>query len=377
MRIFIVAHTIRGGGAETYLRGLIPQLLEKMSNAEFRILIPASRGIYYSHINNRLTLDEIDDSILDGIKSRLIFDNRKLIKVVSDFHPDIIFSASEVVSPKLKRLKKPIVLVYHSTLQFYMKPDFTNSWLKLCYTRIMRDRSAKVASIIVAVSHYERAEIGMRYHNSRFNKSAVIYHGVDHDRFYPLNIEESVQSEFNFSYIVCISDYHEHKKMDEMIDIFHRMVDGGIKEHLVIVGRPKNKNIEEINTKIKSFRLDDKIHMIEYIDNNELRKLYINASLYWTHSNAESFGLTPLEAMACKVPVFAPWREAMPEVYGNAACFYNTFIDSKDEIARKGIDLLKSSNELDSYATAGYAHSLKFSWEKAAYEYKKLFERML
>ena len=155
MKIIIVAHAIRGGGAETYLRGLLPSLINKMNDTEFQMIIPASRANHYRSINRRLTLVEIPDNVLDNIKKRLIFDNNKLVKLVLNFCPDLIFSASEVVSPKLKKLNKPIVLVYHSTLQFYLKPDFANSRVKLWYTRLMRDRSSKIASIIIAVSHYD------------------------------------------------------------------------------------------------------------------------------------------------------------------------------------------------------------------------------
>lgn len=89
------------------------------------------------------------------------------------------------------------------------------------------------------------------------------------------------------------------------------------------------------------------------------------------------FGMTPLEAMACRIPVFAPWREALPEVYGSSACFYNAFTDNKEEIAQKCVELLSSNDLYEKYAEKGYKHSLLFSWKRAATEYKKIMEKLI
>ena len=67
---------------------------------------------------------------------RVQFDNFKLTRIVKKAEPDLIFSAAEVVAYSLTRLKKPILLVYHATLQFYMKPDEDNSQKRIKITSL-------------------------------------------------------------------------------------------------------------------------------------------------------------------------------------------------------------------------------------------------
>ena len=309
---------------------------------------------------------------------RVQFDNFKLTRIVKKAEPDLIFSAAEVVAYSLTRLKKPILLVYHATLQFYMKPDEDNSALKLFYTRLMRDRIAKKADMIVAVSHFERGEIGARYHDHRFEKSAVVYHGVDHERFYPIRQGEALENRFPYKYILCISDFHKHKKMEEMIEIYHHMAEMGIEEHLVLIGREKNRDsFLLIKQLIEEFGLDDRVHIIEYIDNNELRGIYIKCTFYWTHSRCESFGMTPLEAMACGVPVFAAWRESLPEIYGNSVLFYNPFTDSFIDNAKLAVEFIRDNKLREKYAIKGYEYSKQYTWDRAAEDYKKIIWELI
>ncbi len=376
-QIFIVAHMIRGGGAETFLRGVLPRLVDIMPEASFTCLVAESRRQYYELIEG-LSVLTVDDSVLSNTVQRVKFDNFQLAKIVRRTNPDLIFSAAEVVAYSLTRIKKPIMLVYHATLQFYMKPDVDNSALKLLYTKFVRDRIAKKADMIVAVSHFERGEIGARYHGHRFEKSAVVYHGVDHDRFYPIRQGEIVEKRFQFKYILCISDFHKHKKMEEMIEIYHHMSEMGIDEHLVLIGREKNRDsVLHIKELIEKYKLGSRVHIVEYIDNSELRALYLMCTFYWTHSRCESFGMTPLEAMASGAPVFAAWRESLPEIYGNSVMFYNTFTDNYIDIAKQAVEFIRDNRLRSEYATRGLDYSTRFTWERAAEEYKKIILNLL
>lgn len=375
--IFVVAHMIRGGGAETFLRGLLPKLVGIMLDTSFSCLVAESRKHHYEKIAG-LSLITVQDTVLNSTIQRLQFDNFELTKIVKETQPDMIFSAAEVVAYSLTKLKKPILLVYHSTLQFYMKPDVDNSVLKLFYTRFMRDRIAKKSDMIVAVSHFERGEIGARYHSHRFKKSAVVYHGVNHECFYPLEKDETVKKRFPFKYILCISDFHKHKKLEEMLEIYHHMAEMEIEEHLVFVGREKNRDsFLRIKELIEKYELGEKVHIIDYIDNSELREAYLNCTFYWTHSRYESFGMTPLEAMACAKPVFAAWRESLPEIYGNSVMFYNPYTDDFKDIATQAAQYICDDVLRKEYALKGYEYSRQYTWDRAAEEYKKIIGYLL
>ena len=139
-----------------------------------------------------------------------------------------------------------------------------------------------------------------------------------------------------------------------------------------------NKVLKQYNNTyylIEENNLKEYVHLIDYIDNKDLRKYYWHAKLYWTNSACESFGLTPLEAMACGTPVLSAWRGSLPEVYGEAAFFYNQYCLSKEEIANKAKDILKDENMLFLYSKRGILHSHNFQWLKVAKEYLKIIEK--
>ncbi len=378
MRIIVIGYNARGGGAETFLREMLPELALQMKDSTIQVMVALSTKDKYSNFPTNVEISCVDDKILDNIIRRVFFDLLVVFSIVASFKPDLIFVASETFSPLLRKLGKPIVILYHSTLQFYMKPEKDESFLRLLYTRTMRDISARLADYMITVSHYVRAEVGMRYKRFRFDKSAVVYHGVNHSVFNTKEIEVKAESAFNYPYILCVSDWHRHKNMPEMIKIFSYIKKKGINEHLVILGRIKNDSVyNSILEQIKSEGLEPFVHLISYIDNHCLVAVYKRASLYWTHTSAESFGMTPLESMACGTPVFAPWREALVEVYGNSIYFYNTFTDTHEEIAERAVDILNKDSLKKQYIERGLLVAHQFSWEDAANQYLKIFKRLV
>lgn len=374
--VVIYAGGIRGGGAETYLRGLLPKLTALMPDDHFIFFIAESRLSYYQSLGQNVTINKVSDKILDSKLTRIKYEFVYAYEEVKAYNPDLCLFASEIFSPMFKRLNCPIVIVYHATLQFYMKGGVDESALRLVYTRLMRRVSANNCDRIVAVSHFERAEIGGRYPKHRMDKIAVVYHGLDHTIFRPANDFDKSVSPFDYPYLLCVSDRHKHKRMLEMLQVYCDCVKKhSIQERLVIIGRVKSNAVNnEIQQYIKDNNLSNHITILDYIDNGKIRDYYCHAKIYWTNSNHESFGLTPLEAMACGLPVFCPWRESFPEVYRDAAKYYNTYTMTNNEIAEKMYGFISSVNELEQYRLKGLKLAEDFTWDKAADEYKKIIE---
>ena len=63
----------------------------------------------------------------------------------------------------------------------------------------------------------------------------------------------------------------------------------------------------------------DRVHVTGSVPDELVPVLYTGAFMFVFPSFMEGFGLPPLEAMACGVPVIATNRTAVPEVLGDAA----------------------------------------------------------
>lgn len=375
--IAILSAGNRGGGSETVLRGLLPFLVRDNPNYLYHLFIAKSRQPLYELKADNLVVHTVDDEILDKPINRLIYENLTIFGELKKLNPSVCLFTSEIFTPLLALLKIPVINVYHAALQFYMKPGLDESRLKLWYTRLMRDISIRIAKRTIAVSHFERAEIGGRYPKYMMDKIAVIYHGLDHEYFrLPVSESEKKPSPFSFPYILSVGDRHRHKRIEEMLRIYSIMIhESEIKEHLVIIGRPKSRMVEsDIANTIEKESLHDKVLILDYVDNKQIRTYYWNSRVYWTNTSCESFGLTPLEAMACGVPVFAAWESALPEICGGAAMFYDPHFSSRDEIAIMLKKLTEDITLRENHIDRGLNHAKKFSWKNAAAKYQQVLE---
>jgi alpha-1,3-rhamnosyl/mannosyltransferase len=108
------------------------------------------------------------------------------------------------------------------------------------------------------------------------------------------------------------------------------------------------------------------LRLTGYVDASVLPYLYGGARLLAYPSIYEGFGLPPLEAMACGVPVIASNLSSLPEVVGDAGLL----VDPADEraIAEAMRTLLEDPERASALARAGLERARGFSWRRCAEE---------
>ncbi len=115
-------------------------------------------------------------------------------------------------------------------------------------------------------------------------------------------------------------------------------------------------------------------HILGYVDDSELSWLYKHAQAYVFPSLSEGFGLPGLEAMQHGVPLVSSNATCLPEIYGDAAHYFDPY--STEDMARAIHEVLRSQTRRDALIKAGYERVDQFSWEKMARtvhsQYKKL-----
>lgn len=131
---------------------------------------------------------------------------------------------------------------------------------------------------------------------------------------------------------------------------------------------------DPIATEIKALRSQGKIRMIGYVPHEALPVLYNMADLFVFPSFYEGFGLPPLEAMACGVPVITSDVSSLPEVVGNAGIM----IDPAEigQLAEAMEKVLGNEKLRKSMITKGYERVKKFSPEYTASQILRVFGEM-
>lgn len=92
--------------------------------------------------------------------------------------------------------------------------------------------------------------------------------------------------------------------------------------HLVLTGSDL-KNNPTIQTLITQDHLEDRIHILDYVNKEDMPELYNHAKALVFPSIFEGFGIPLLEAMAMGCPIIASNTTSIPEVAGDAAYLFD------------------------------------------------------
>ena len=115
----------------------------------------------------------------------------------------------------------------------------------------------------------------------------------------------------------------------------------------------------------------NRVHLLGYVRDDQLRALYRRASLYIHPSLYEGFGLTVLEAMASGVPVITSNMSSLPEVAGEAGLLVDPANDI--EIAEAIQSICTDTSLREVKIAQGLARAGLFSWDDCAVELGNVF----
>lgn len=117
---------------------------------------------------------------------------------------------------------------------------------------------------------------------------------------------------------------------------------------------------------------------VEYLGrltDEEMKKVYKDASAFVFPSLIEGFGLPGLEAMAVGLPVIAANASCLSEIYGDAALYFDPY--SIDDLTAKIKFVLSDENLRKDLVKKGLAQVKKYSWVKMAKQTWEIYQSAL
>jgi glycosyltransferase involved in cell wall biosynthesis len=257
-------------------------------------------------------------------------------------------------------------IAYIHDVLFLDHPEYYTSG-EVAYFKQMTRFAAK-ADKIITISQSEKKR--MLQHNVLASSNIeVVYHGIN-EKFkplatYQLDAIEALEDKYGLpeKYLLYVGRVNIRKNLITLVQSLALLKQHNIK--LVIAGKRAGA-YPELDACIAKNNLQNDIIFTGHIPEDDLYLLYARATVFCFPSYAEGFGLPPLEAMQCGVPVVVSNRTAMPEVCGQAVLY--TDPDDAEKMAAQ-IDLLLTDEALYHLkAKQGIAQARKFSWKKAANE---------
>lgn len=172
--------------------------------------------------------------------------------------------------------------------------------------------------------------------------------------------------------IAAVGDLYTHKRFELIIEALHRLKDIHPNLRLEIAGRPVDQAYTaKLDQQVEALGLADRVHFLGSLPQAKILDLFRTSSVFVSTSALETFGLTPVEAMAAGVPVIASRESAVPEVCGDAASYFD---GSASDLATRIRAILEQPAVRLSHRESGWARAEHFSWKNIAGQYATVIE---
>ena len=264
----------------------------------------------------------------------------------------------------------PYIVTIHDII-YFLYADQCPSRMAHYYARRMLSYTTKHAKVILTDSEHSKQDL-QRYFRIPAEKIRVIFPAAD-ERAFPGEPNSSLLAQYHIvqPYILYVGKHHEYKNVMTLMRAYMTQRDIHQNFQLVIAGKQdsRQKALYEIAAQFDSGK---RILFTDFVPDGQLFDLYRGARLFVFPSRYEGFGLPPLEAMACGVPVISSHAASLPEVVGDAAIQVNP--DDVSALADAMRSVLTDENLWCTLKYKGLARAQQFSWETAARQLLKVYE---
>ena len=327
----------------------------------------------------------------NSFRSQAICFDTKRMKVVTTRIPQRIlkFMWLDLGFPKIESFLGLIDLFHspaHSPVYAICPP--ANNWIvtvhdlftfKLNYPKRTRQeewkillRMAKKAAHVIAVSESTKKDL-LELIPSLESRVSVIHEGVDEIFQYNPN-HQLILNKYNIDtpYILYVGSAGPNKNLLTLIEAFSQ-INKLTNHNLVLVGDVEWR-YKPLMDMVKKKRLQKRVQFTGFVPKGDLPAIYSGADVFVCPSLYEGFGLTVLEAMACKTPVVASNISSIPEIVNDSAILFDPY--SVDDLNHSLLQILGSETLRDELRAKGSQRVKKFSWTRAAKQTLELYKNL-
>ncbi|MFC1849532.1 glycosyltransferase family 4 protein [candidate division CSSED10-310 bacterium] len=276
---------------------------------------------------------------------------------------DVVHSPSFLM-PFYRGRQRHMLTVYDMT--FFSLPGYHNALRRSQFFRHMILKSILRTDLVQVPSQSTKQDVLNYLPQVSPERIHVIPYGLGHE-FRIHSRDEVLNAVKRFGlptpYILYVGTIEPRKNVASLVESYKTLLKMGISEHLVLVG-PFGWGYQELLKKIRSDSLKNRVHLLGYVNHEDLPGIYAGARLFVYPSFYEGFGLPPLEAMACGLPTITSRTSALEEYYKVAAVLVSP--TDKNALTEAMKRLLFDDALRAEYRDRGLTLASMFKWEKTA-----------
>jgi glycosyltransferase involved in cell wall biosynthesis len=270
--------------------------------------------------------------------------------------------------PILYRGKK--VTTFHD-LNLLNTYNSDKNWLvfhaKQLIGRFVFKRVAKTSRQIITPSEYTKKDL-ITLTGITDDKITVTYESADID----INELQPYQHPFK-QFILYVGQQSDYKNIKRLGDAHQLLLQDHPELGLILIGKKNASALQnEAYFKSKNYK---NILFTDFIPNSQRDWLYTKCSAYIFPSLMEGFGLPGLEAMGYGAPVISSNTTCLPEVYGDAALYFDP--KNTDDIAKTINKVLEDDDLRQDLIQKGTQQLMKYSWLRMATQTHQVYLKVL
>jgi glycosyltransferase involved in cell wall biosynthesis len=256
-----------------------------------------------------------------------------------------------------------------TTIRFY-NPDKNRLafWFKqLVYKQVIK-RVARKSEMVFTPSEFVKKDLA-RYSGADPDKIRVTYEAAD---VIPEKPDPLIGLQGK-PFLVYVGRPTPHKNLERLIDAFIKLRASHPETMLVLAGK-KDTNYRRIETDVQNRGIRG-VYFTDFVSEGRLKWLYQNCSAYVFPSLSEGFGLPGLEAMIHGAPVVSSDSTCLPEIYGDAAHYFDP--EDVESITDAVNEVLTDKKLRSELIKRGYAQAKKYSWRRMAEQTLEVYDDTL
>jgi glycosyltransferase involved in cell wall biosynthesis len=368
VRIGIDLHAINDfmQGSQTYIYNITKSLMEIDDSNEYFLYFTSKESIFEALFLQKKNVHcKIIKPATRFIRIPIAFPLKLAIDRVDIFHCQYMgwkFSCPFVVSLH--------DIIHETAPKLY--PTFNRYLMSLFYPI-----SARLAAKVLTISNYTKEQIFKIYKIPR-NKIEVIYCGVSNE-FRVIKDQTKIKhivAKYGIQgpYILFVGRIEPRKNIIRLIRAFLALRSETKINHKLVIAGMKDEQFKNFNRQIDKMQSEESVLFAGRVSQSDLPYMYNGADLFVYPSYGEGFGLPPLEAMACGVPVITSNTTSLPEVVGDAGVMIDPY--DTGELVASMKRLLSDESHCHRLRQAGLQRAAHFTWEEAAKETLKVYQEI-
>lgn len=359
----------RGTGIGTYTYQLINSLNKIDKLNDYLLFTPEG---YSSDIkfNRNFNIKSIADTMASNFWDDVNIPNELYDKNINLYH----VPQNGVGLPIEKN--HPFVITLHDTIPIHMPETVGDRYLNI----FQKDMAGIVSRCdgIITVSEFSKEDISRDFNYPK--EKIFVTHLASEDIYKPIDrafCKEVLKKHYGLTsnYILYVGGFSPRKNIVGLIEAFSRIINVIPKDTNLVIAGNKGKSYSIYKACAERLKIEDRVIFPGFISMEHMPHLYNNASLFVYPSFYEGFGLPPIEAMACGIPVITSNVTSIPEVVGDAALLFNP--KETEVLSEKICEALMNEHLRINLIVKGFKKARSLSWDKTAIETLKAYEAII